>query len=82
MRIVTVFGFVFLVILLAEIQQHLCISSSKSLPCTNLQVKGKANNDPFMCRRRIGFFVRKLSEIWRDGFPNEALMVLAREIWS
>lgn len=28
------------------------------------------------------FFVRKLSRIWRDGFPNGALMVLTREILS
>lgn len=81
MRIVTVFGFVFPVILLAEIQ-HLCTSSSKSLPCTVLQIGGKANNDPFMCRRRSRFFVTELHRILRDGFPNEALMVLRREIWS
>lgn len=81
MRTVTVFGFVFLVILLAEIQ-HLCIRSSKSLPCTDLQAGGRAYNDPFMCRRRSMFFVRKLSRIWRDGFPNGALMVLTGEILS
>lgn len=75
-------GFVFLVILLAEIQQHLCIKSSKSIPCTDLQVGGKAINDPFTCRKKGRFFVRKMSRIWRNKFPNEALMVLTREIWS
>lgn len=82
MRIVTVFCFVFLVIPLAEIQQYSYISSSQSLPCTDLQVGGKTNNDPFMCRRRSRFFVRELSRIWRDVFSNEALMVLTGEIWG
>lgn len=54
MRIVTAFGFVSLVILLAETQQHLCVSSSKSLPCTDLQVGGKANNDLLSVERDAG----------------------------
>lgn len=72
-------SFVLLVILLAEIQ-HLCISSSKTLPCTDMQVGGKANNDQFMCRKKRGFFVRKLGGIWRDEFLEEALIVLIKEI--
>lgn len=82
MRIVTVFGFVFLVILLAEMQQHLCRKSSENFPCTDLQVGGKAISDPFMCRKRGRFFMRKMSRIWRNEFPNEELMILTKEIWS
>lgn len=66
-----VFGFVFLVVFLAGVQ-HLCTSSTSTLPREDLQVGGKANNGLLTHGRWSGFFVKELKRIWRGGFPDQA----------
>lgn len=75
-----VFGFVFLVVLLAGIQ-HLCTSSTRSLLREDLQVGGKANNGLLTHGRRSGFFVKELNRIWRGGFPDQASTAVPGELW-
>lgn len=55
-----VFGFVFLVVFMAGVQ-HLCTSSTRSLPREDLQVGGKANN---------GLLTRKVKRLLCEGIKE------------